>query len=69
MLINVIAAVYLIVHSLIHLIGFVVFWQIAEFEDISYTTTVLAGKLDVGHRGRHSTRAKIQDLFVPRRRR
>ena len=51
MLINVIAAIYLIVHGLIHLIGFVVNFQIAEMEDITYKTTVLAGKLDVGHVG------------------
>jgi hypothetical protein len=51
MLINVIAAIYLIVHGLIHLIGFVVKFQIAEMEDITYKTTVLAGKLDVGHVG------------------
>ncbi len=51
MLINIIAAIYLIVHGLIHLIGFVVFWQIAEIEDISYTTTVLAGRLDIGDVG------------------
>jgi hypothetical protein len=51
MLINIIAAIYLIVHGVIHLIGFVVFWQIAEFEDVSYTTTVLAGRLDIGDVG------------------
>ena len=51
MLINVIAAIYLIVHGIIHLIGFVVFWQIAEIEDISYKTTVLAGRLDIGDVG------------------
>ena len=51
MLINVIAAIYLIVHGVIHLIGFVVFWQIAEIEDISYKTTVLAGRLDIGDVG------------------
>jgi hypothetical protein len=32
MLINVIAAIYLVVHGLIHLIGFVVKFQIAEME-------------------------------------
>ena len=51
MLINSIAAIYLIVHGIIHLIGFVVFWQIAEIEDISYKTTVLAGRLDIGDVG------------------
>jgi len=51
MLINIIAAIYLIVHGLIHLIGFVVFWQIAEIADFSYTTSVLSGKLDIGDVG------------------
>ena len=51
MLINVIVAIYLIVHGLIHLIGFAVNFQIAEMEDFAYKTTALAGKLDVGHVG------------------
>ena len=51
MLINVLAAIYLIVHGVIHLIGFVVNFQITEIEDITYKTTVLAGKLDVGDDG------------------
>jgi hypothetical protein len=51
MLMDVLAAIYLIVHGVIHLIGFVVNFQIAEMEDIAYKTTVLAGKLDVGDVG------------------
>lgn len=51
MLINVLAAIYLIVHGVIHVIGFVTNFQIAEFEDITYSTTVLAGRLDVGDVG------------------
>jgi hypothetical protein len=51
MLINVIAAIYFVVHGLIHLIGFVAFWQIAEIEEFKYTTTVLAGRLDIGDVG------------------
>jgi hypothetical protein len=51
MLINVIAAIYLVVHGLIHLIGFVVNFQIAEMQEIAYKTTALAGKVDVGHVG------------------
>ena len=42
---------YLIVHGLIHLFGFVANSQIVETEDITYQTTVLAGRLDVGDVG------------------
>jgi len=51
MLINVLAAIYLIVHGLIHLIGFVTNFQIAEIEEITYSTTVLAGRLEIGDVG------------------
>ncbi len=51
MLINVLAAIYLIVHGVIHVIGFVANFQIAEIEDVTYSTTVLAGRLDVGDVG------------------
>ncbi|HEU5205188.1 MAG TPA: hypothetical protein VFU17_12910 [Candidatus Limnocylindrales bacterium] len=45
------AAVVLAVHGLIHLIGFVVPWQLATVDGFPYRTTVLAGYLDVGEIG------------------
>jgi hypothetical protein len=35
----------LIVHGLIHLIGFVVPWRLATMADMPYDTTVLGGRL------------------------
>lgn len=43
-----IAAVALTLHGLTHLIGFVVPWQLARLEGIAYTTSGLAGALDLG---------------------
>jgi hypothetical protein len=51
MLINVLVAIYLIVHGIIHVIGFVTNFQIAEFEEITYSTTVLDGRLEIGDVG------------------
>ena len=48
MLINVLAAIYLIVHGIIHVLGFVVNFQIAEIEGVRYSTAVLAGKVNIG---------------------
>lgn len=47
-MLQIIIAMGLILHGLIHLIGFLVNWQIVTFEDISYSTTVLAGKISLG---------------------
>jgi hypothetical protein len=44
-------AIGLMLHGLIHLIGFVVNWQIVTIKDISYSTTVLAGKINLGDGG------------------
>jgi hypothetical protein len=39
------------VHGLIHLIGFVVPWRIAEVEGFAYRTTVLGGSVELGATG------------------
>jgi len=39
-------AIGLTLHGLIHLIGFVVNWNLVSLTDIPYTTTVLAGKIN-----------------------
>lgn len=38
-------------HGLVHLIGFFVNWKIIAVEDIPYSTTVLAHKIEVGSTG------------------
>lgn len=50
-MIRVIAAIALIVHGLIHLLGFVVPWRLANVEGFTYKTTLLSGNLDVGDAG------------------
>ena len=46
-----IAAIFLILHGLIHLIGFLVPWGIMKIDSFKYTTTILAGKVDLGPTG------------------
>ena len=41
----------LIAHGLVHLLGFVVNWQLASLAEMPYKTTLLAGALDVGATG------------------
>lgn len=38
----------LFLHGLVHLLGFVVPWQLAEPEGFPYKTTLLGGRLDTG---------------------
>jgi len=48
---RIIVAVVLILHGLIHLMGFVVPWKLASIEGLSYKTTILSGALDIGATG------------------
>jgi hypothetical protein len=41
----------LVVHGLIHLIGFLVPWELAVVEGFPYRTTVLGGALELGDAG------------------
>jgi hypothetical protein len=45
------AATVLALHGLIHLIGFVVPWRIADIESIAYRTTTFAGAIELGDLG------------------
>jgi hypothetical protein len=45
------AASLLAAHGLIHLIGFVVPWRIAQVEGFAYRTTVLGGNVELGATG------------------
>ncbi len=44
-------ALLLLVHGFAHTVGFVVPWKIATLDEAPYKTTLLNGKLDVGHFG------------------
>jgi hypothetical protein len=50
-MIRIVVAIVLIGHGLVHLLGFVVPWQLATLEEMPYKTTLLAGALDVGTTG------------------
>jgi len=50
-LIRTVAAAILAVHGLVHALGFVALWQIAEIEGIAYRTTVVDGRLEIGETG------------------
>jgi hypothetical protein len=45
------ATVVVLLHGLIHLMGFVAYWQIAELQNLPYKTTLLKGQLEVGKTG------------------
>lgn len=44
-------AVLMVLHGVAHLPGFVVPWKLARMEDMPYSTTLLAGRVDVGDAG------------------
>jgi hypothetical protein len=46
-----IAAVVLVLHGLIHLIGFVVPWRLAQVEGFAYRTTAFGGAIELGESG------------------
>lgn len=50
-MLRLIAGVFLALHGLIHLMGFVVSWKLATIEGLPYTTTLLNGCWDVGTTG------------------
>ena len=50
-MIRIVLMIVLIVHGLIHLIGFVVPWRLVTIEGMAYKTTLLAGGLNVGDTG------------------
>jgi hypothetical protein len=45
------AAAVLAVHGLVHLIGFLVPWRIAQIEGFAYRTTALGGNVELGTTG------------------
>ncbi|HSW41878.1 MAG TPA: hypothetical protein VLM76_05165 [Patescibacteria group bacterium] len=51
MILRSLAAAVLAVHGLIHLIGFLVPWRIAQVEGFAYRTTALGGSVELGANG------------------
>ena len=46
-----ILAVFIAIHAIAHLIGFLVPWRLAKLKEMPYKTTVLSGKVDMGDMG------------------
>ena len=46
-----IIGIFLILHGIVHLIGFLVQWKIVKTDEMPYSTKIFAGKFDVGHIG------------------
>jgi hypothetical protein len=51
MLRSIMLGAVLVLHGLIHVLGFVVYWRLAGVEEISYRTSLLSGYLPVGELG------------------
>jgi hypothetical protein len=52
-----VAAVLLALHGVVHLLGFVAQWQLATLAELPYRTTILDGAVDIG-----TTGARIEGL-------
>ena len=48
---KILIAIFLCIHGVAHLVGFVVLWKIAQLEEIPHKTTLLNGSLDIGEIG------------------
>jgi hypothetical protein len=44
-------AILLIAHGFAHIVGFIVYWRISDFEEMTYKTTILNGKVNVKDTG------------------
>jgi hypothetical protein len=51
MMLRFLAGVFLILHGLVHLLWFVVPWRITTVNGLPYSTSVLAGRIEVGAAG------------------
>ncbi|MGD1995149.1 MAG: hypothetical protein PVH62_00095 [Anaerolineae bacterium] len=48
---HILLALILFGHGVAHLPGFLVSWELATFEEMPYSTTILAGSVDIGDAG------------------
>ncbi len=50
-ILTIILSLFVAVHGLIHLMGFVAYWPLREVSELPYKTSLLSGKLEVGAAG------------------
>ena len=50
-ILSIIISIILVLHGLIHLMGFVTYWQLADLSELPYKTTLANGRFDVGDAG------------------
>lgn len=48
---RIVIAIVLILHGLVHVLGFVTSWRLATIDGLPYTTTLLSGRVDIGEAG------------------
>ena len=48
---RIVLSLALVLHGLIHLVGFVIPWRLAEIRGFAYSTSVAWGRIDVGEGG------------------
>ncbi len=48
---RIVVAIFMILHGIAHLPGFIVPWRIAVLKDMPYKTTLLSGRFDAGDAG------------------
>lgn len=44
-------AIFVLIHGLIHLMGFVAYWPLTQMTELPYKTALLSGRWDVGDSG------------------
>lgn len=50
-MLKIVLGIFFVLHGLVHLLWFVVPWRITTVDGLPYSTTVLAGRIDVGDAG------------------
>ena len=50
-ILTIILSLFVAVHGLIHLLGFVAYWPLREVSELPYKTSLLSGKLEAGAAG------------------
>lgn len=48
---KIVIAIFLVLHGIAHIVGFVVPWKIAKMDDMPYKTTLFFGKINAGDVG------------------
>lgn len=50
-ILSIVLVVFIALHGLIHLMGFVAYWPLAKISELPYKTNLLAGRWEVGAGG------------------